>query len=106
ESATGMRLVFTPRGELQVPFDPRAPERTSSAQIETSIGPLTVADPKHEAIPVDSEERIAWARRTVADRCLYGVDINPMAAEMAKLSLWLITMRRDRPFTFLDHALK
>src|SRR5213078_1106782 len=45
-------------------------------------------------------------RRYVADRCLYGVDINPMAVEMAKLSLWLITLQRDRPFTFLDHALK
>ncbi|MCX6876630.1 MAG: hypothetical protein NTW21_22905 [Verrucomicrobia bacterium] len=34
------------------------------------------------------------------------MDINPMAMEMAKLSLWLITLQRDRPFTFLDHALK
>ena len=37
-------------------------------------------------------ERLAIARRVVADRCLYGVDINPMAVEMAKLSLWLITL--------------
>ena len=42
----------------------------------------------------------------MADRCLYGVDINPMAVEMAKLSLWLVTLQRDRPFSFLDHALK
>ena len=49
---------------------------------------------------------LAIARRYVADRCLYGVDINPMAVEMGKLSLWLITLQRDRPFTFLDHALK
>src|SRR5262249_33480433 len=54
----------------------------------------------------DASERIAIARRVVADRCLYGVDINPMAVEMAKLSLWLVTVQRDRPFTFLDHALK
>ena len=46
------------------------------------------------------------ARRAVADRCLYGVDRNPMALEMAKLSLWLTTMARERPFTFLDHALR
>ncbi|MCC7359019.1 MAG: hypothetical protein IT317_06060, partial [Anaerolineales bacterium] len=39
-------------------------------------------------------------------RCLYGVDKNPLAVEMAKLSLWLITLDRNRPFTFLDHALK
>lgn len=46
------------------------------------------------------------ARRVVAERCLYGVDRNPMAVEMAKLSLWLTTLARERPFTFLDHALR
>ena len=44
-------------------------------------------------------------RQPIADRCLHGVDINPMAVEMAKLSIWLITLQRNRPFTFLDHAL-
>jgi hypothetical protein len=52
------------------------------------------------------DERLTLARRLVADRCLYGVDKNPLAVEMAKLSLWLITMDRGKPFTFLDHALK
>lgn len=42
----------------------------------------------------------------MADRCLYGVDRDPLAAEMAKLSLWLTTMSKDRPFTFLDHAIR
>lgn len=45
------------------------------------------------------------ARRLVAEQCLYGVDINPLAVEMAKLSLWLITMDRERPFGFLDDRL-
>lgn len=48
------------------------------------------------------DEVLLEARRRVADRCLYGVDINPLAVEMAKLSLWLITMDRERPFGFLD----
>lgn len=52
------------------------------------------------------EEATLLARRAVADRCLYGVDLNPMAVEMAKLSMWLVTMARERPFTFLDHAFK
>jgi hypothetical protein len=52
------------------------------------------------------DERLTLARRLVADRSLYGVDKNPLAVEMAKLSLWLITMDRGKPFTFLDHALK
>ena len=38
--------------------------------------------------------------------CLYGVDKNAMAVEMAKLSLWLVTLAKDRPFSFLDHALR
>lgn len=46
------------------------------------------------------------ARRLITEHCLYGVDINPLAVEMAKLSLWLITMDRERPFGFLDDRLK
>lgn len=57
-------------------------------------------------VPADAEERLFLARRLVADNCLYGVDNNPMAVEMAKLSLWLTTMWKNRPFTFLDHALR
>lgn len=45
------------------------------------------------------------ARREVADRCLFGVDINRLAVEMAKLSLWLLTMDPQRPFGFLDDRL-
>lgn len=56
-------------------------------------------------LPEDPDERSALARRQIADHCLYGVDNNPLAVDMAKLSLWLVTMRKDRPFTFLDHAL-
>ena len=46
------------------------------------------------------------ACRLVAEHCCYGVDRNPMAVEMAKLSMWLTTVAKNRPFTFLDHALK
>lgn len=59
-----------------------------------------------ELMPRDRGERILIARRLIAGRCLYGVDINPMAVELAKLSLWLITMQKNKPFGFLDHALK
>ena len=57
-------------------------------------------------LPADPIERDVLAHRLVAERCLYGVDKNPMAVEMAKLSLWLITLARERPFSFLDHALR
>ena len=45
-------------------------------------------------------------RRVVAQRCLYGVDLNPMAVQLARLSLWLTTMAGDRPLTFFDHNLR
>jgi hypothetical protein len=47
-----------------------------------------------------------YARRLIAQRCLYGVDKNPFAVNLAKLSLWLVTLSKDLPFTFVDHALK
>src|SRR6266566_4959198 len=61
----------------------------------------------HETLlPRDPDERLAIATRLVSERCIYGVDKNPLAVEMAKLSLWLITLNKNRPFTFLDHALR
>jgi methylase of polypeptide subunit release factors len=56
-------------------------------------------------LPPDEDE-LLHARRLIAQRCLYGVDKNPLAIELAKLSLWLATLARDHPFTFLDHALR
>ncbi|MGR9476946.1 Eco57I restriction-modification methylase domain-containing protein [Rhizobium leguminosarum] len=56
-------------------------------------------------IPSDEDEPL-HARRLVAQRCLYGVDRNPRAVDLAKLSLWLATLARDHEFTFVDHALK
>jgi hypothetical protein len=52
------------------------------------------------------EDVVNHARRLVAQRCLYGVDKNPFAVNLAKLSLWLVTLAKDEPFTFVDHALK
>ncbi|WP_108485428.1 Eco57I restriction-modification methylase domain-containing protein [Oceaniglobus ichthyenteri] len=59
-----------------------------------------------EPLSPDIEERSIVARRLVAERCLYGVDKNPLAVELAKLSLWLTTMSKGRPFGFLDHNLR
>jgi hypothetical protein len=52
------------------------------------------------------EEPLILARRLVAQRCLYGVDKNPFAVNLARLSLWLVTLSKHLPFTFVDHALK
>jgi hypothetical protein len=52
------------------------------------------------------ETERASIRRSIAERCLYGVDVNPMAVQLARLSLWLATLSADRPLTFLDHRLQ
>ncbi|MGW5159954.1 Eco57I restriction-modification methylase domain-containing protein [Nonomuraea wenchangensis] len=57
------------------------------------------------ALDADEDPVVVEARRQVIEHCLYGVDINPMAVEMAKLSLWLVSMDPRRPFTFLDDRL-
>ena len=62
----------------------------------------------HEEAPAvpAREDEVIVARRMVAQRCLYGVDLNPMAVDLAKVSLWLATLAREHPLTFVDHALR
>lgn len=61
-----------------------------------------VLDTAREA---DQDPVVIEARRQIIEHCLFGVDINPMAVDMAKLSLWLVSMDPNRPFTFLDDRL-
>ncbi|MBK6808166.1 MAG: hypothetical protein IPG81_04545 [Sandaracinaceae bacterium] len=49
---------------------------------------------------------LLYAQRQVAQHCLYGVDKNPLAVDLGKLSLWLATLARDHAFTFLDHSIR
>jgi hypothetical protein len=58
------------------------------------------------ALASATEDVVTQARRLVAQRCLYGVDKNPFAVSLAKLSLWLVTLAKEEPFTFVDHALR
>ncbi len=55
---------------------------------------------------VPREPDVAYWKRRVAQNCVYGVDLNPLAVDLAKLSLWLTTVSRDRPLSFLDHHLR
>ena len=82
-------------GQQQVEPPFIAPEgRTSTGAVQETL------------LPKDTAERLALALRLVSEQCVYGVDKNPLAVEMAKLSLWLITLNKNKPFTFLDHALR
>jgi len=70
---------------------------------------LKAAQKDIEAGRVADEPRFSdpdWARREVVAHCIYGVDLNPMAVELAKVSLWLKTISREKPLSFLDHRLK
>ncbi|MBU1951058.1 MAG: hypothetical protein KJ927_20270 [Candidatus Eisenbacteria bacterium] len=48
----------------------------------------------------------AVLRRHVVERCIYGVDLDPLAVELCRLALWIETMDRTLPFSFLDHKIK
>ncbi|HWS85273.1 MAG TPA: Eco57I restriction-modification methylase domain-containing protein [Ktedonobacteraceae bacterium] len=61
-----------------------------------------------EQPPTDTggEADLAYWKRRVVQSCIYGVDLNPLAVDLAKLSLWLVTVAKNRPFSFLDHHLR
>src|SRR5207248_11551638 len=61
-----------------------------------------------EQPPIDAggEADLAYWKRRVAQSCIYGVDLNPLAVDLAKLSLWLATVAKHRPLSFLDHHLR
>jgi hypothetical protein len=63
------------------------------------------ADERGGGGALDERERVQ-IRRAIARRCLFGVDLNPMAVHLARLSLWLTTLARDEPLSFLDHHLR
>lgn len=64
----------------------------------------------NEVREIETEMGVAFdeqhIRREIAKECIYGVDLNGMAVELAKLSMWLDTLAADRPLAFLDHHLK
>jgi hypothetical protein len=78
-------------------------QREGHAPVSTRNG---ARDVDSSTAAADAEELVLQARRLVAERCLYGADLNPLAVELAKLSLWLVTLAKSRPFGFLDHHLR
>ncbi len=87
-------------------------EAEAGTVISLPFGEKATGEPYEETLPVPpDDERFAdmlkaRLKRHVVERCIYGVDINPMAVELARLSLWIETMDRELPFEFLDHKLK
>ena len=75
-------------------------------QENQALEPVTGYLPSKSLLPGTSTARAqALCRRLVATHCLYGVDKNPLAVELAKLALWLESHAEGMPLTFLDHRL-
>ncbi|MFH1749140.1 MAG: DNA methyltransferase [Planctomycetota bacterium] len=71
---------------------------------EIATNPYT-GDPDADQLQEDESVLTYWKRRVV-ESCIFGVDLNPMAVELAKLALWLETVSADAPLSFLDHHLR
>ncbi len=90
----------------------RREEGSSLIAVTLPLGDPSRARPEEELLPVrPNSERFevmtkARLRRYVVERCIYGVDLSPLAVELARMSLWIETLDRDLPFTFLDHKIK
>ena len=67
------------------------------------VAQFVATDPSYGEDEGAEPLELAEIRRLVAERCVYGVDINPMAVELARLSLWLATVDREQPLTFLEN---
>ena len=78
--------------------------RLRTGKTKEELVPFPPNDPQRgDTFP----ERIkALLRRHVVERCIYGVDINPLAVELARVSLWVETLDPELPFSFLDHKIK
>jgi hypothetical protein len=89
-----VRLIEPPAAE------PAGGAPIPEERLTQELVPCRVAD-------AEFEPRLkALLRRHVVERCLYGVDIDPLAVELTRLSLWIETMDRSLPFSFLDHKIK
>lgn len=62
-------------------------------------------DSLEKPVAGQTSQHLVRAIRKVVSRCLYGADINPLAVEMCKLSLWLVSLDKNQPFTFVDDKL-
>jgi len=79
----------------------------SGEPLEEHKNEMVIREPSEPyGLKEPEDEDIRWARREVVERCIFGVDLNPMAVELAKLSLWLYSVAKNRPLNFLDHHLR
>jgi hypothetical protein len=73
---------------------------------------LPIDHPSQQTLPVPLDHETfddqlrARLKLHIVERCIYGVDMDPLAVELGRMTLWVETMDRSLPFGFLDHKLK
>jgi Alw26I/Eco31I/Esp3I family type II restriction m6 adenine DNA methyltransferase len=98
--------LLTPYLSLKV-LDPAMGSGHFLARATDFLAEALATDPYIQP-PIGSTEEsdLTYYRRRVVESCIYGVDLNPLAVELAKLTLWLTTMAKSKPLSFLNHHLR
>ena len=98
--------LFEPYLYLKV-LDPAMGSGHFLARATDFLAEAIATDPSIESpIELTEESELTYYRRRVVESCIYGVDLNPLAVELAKLTLWLGTMAKSKPLSFLNHHLR
>jgi Eco57I restriction-modification methylase/TaqI-like C-terminal specificity domain/N-6 DNA Methylase len=75
--------------------------------VDLGVAPALTPNPSPGGVGGEGRESdMAYWKRRVAQSCIYGVDLNPLAVDLSKLSLWLVTVAKNKPLSFLDHHLR
>lgn len=107
------RAIAEERERLLEPYlslkvlDPAMGSGHFLARATDSLAEAIATDPYIEPpTGLTEESELTYYRRRVVESCIYGVDLNPLAVELAKLTLWLGTMAKSKPLSFLNHHLR
>jgi hypothetical protein len=105
EAEKGDKEVLSKIRELNV-CDPAMGSGHFLTEATHYIGQKIIEEVNLADKEIQADNELNWAKREAVQNCIYGVDVNPLATELAKLSLWLETMSEGKPLSFLDHHLK
>jgi len=98
--------ILEPYLSLKV-LDPAMGSGHFLARATDFLAEAIATDPAIESLlQLTEESELTYYRRRVVESCIYGVDLNPLAVELAKLTLWLTTMAKSKPLSFLNHHLR
>ena len=98
--------LFEPYLSLKV-LDPAMGSGHFLARATDFLAEAIATDPYIKPpLKIGEDSELTYYRRRVVESCIYGVDLNSLAVELAKLTLWLGTMAKSKPLSFLNHHLR